>query len=163
MSVLHAGAAFTVAALLALVPLPQTRAAGGAPEPDVARELAHAHELMDRKDWTAALVELKRALRKDRRNPDVHNLMGFSYRKSGQLDDAFDSHRAALRLDPLHRGAHEYIGQAYLQANQPDKAREHLATLKRICGDCEEYQDLAKAVSSWHPPSSAASTTATAK
>jgi hypothetical protein len=39
-----------------------------------------------------------------------------------------------LRIDPNHKGAHEYIGQAYLKAGQPDKAAEHLARLEQICG-----------------------------
>jgi Flp pilus assembly protein TadD len=152
-------------ALLGIVAVPSALAAGGGGStpmsigtPDVTRELSDAQQMIDRKDWTGALVELKRALRKDRRNADVHNLMGYSYRKSGQLDEAFDSYKAALRLDPNHRGAHEYIGEAYLLANQPEKAREHLAALKRICGgeSCEQYQDLAKAVASWHPPAATA-------
>ncbi|HEX6706271.1 MAG TPA: tetratricopeptide repeat protein [Albitalea sp.] len=152
------GAAAAAISIVLFVALPAARAAGGASEtPEVSQELTQAHELMDRKDWTGALVELKRALRKDRKNADVHNLMGYSYRKSGQLDDAFDSYRMALRIDPRHKGAHEYIGEAYLQANQPAKAREHLAALKQICGEsCEEYQDLAKAVAAWHPPAAAA-------
>jgi tetratricopeptide (TPR) repeat protein len=124
---------------------------------DVSPELEQAQQLMDQKDWTAALVELKRALRKDRRNADVHILMGYSYRKSGQLDEAFDSYRAALRIDPDHKAAHEYIGEAYLQINQPERAREHLNALKRICGEaCGEYRDLAKAVAAWRPPAGTA-------
>jgi Tfp pilus assembly protein PilF len=161
MALHHCGAAAAAISLLLLAPSPSIRAAGGASEitapPEISKELTQAQELMERKDWTGALVELKRALRKDRRNADVHNLMGYSYRKSGQLDDAFDSYKTALRIDPNHKGAHEYIGEAYLQANQPDKAREHLAALKRICGEaCEEYHDLAKAVAAWHPPTAAA-------
>jgi DNA-binding SARP family transcriptional activator len=59
-------------------------------------------------------------------------------------------------LDPRHKGAHEYIGEAYLQANQPDKAREHLSALKAICGErCEEYQDLAKALAAYPSPTAA--------
>jgi Flp pilus assembly protein TadD len=127
-------------------------------QPDVTHELGEAQQLMDQKDWTGALVELKRALRKDRRNPDVHNLMGYSYRKSGQLDEAFDSYRTALRLAPDHKAAHVYIGEAYLQVNQRDKAKEHLAALKRICGGeaCGEYHDLARAMAAWQPPATAA-------
>ena len=147
----------------AAMPSAQPAGSGGAAatvpigQADVTHELADAQQMIDRKDWTGALVELKRALRKDRKNADVHNLMGYSYRKSGQLDAAFDSYKTALRLDPNHKGAHEYIGEAYLIANQPDKAREHLAALKRICGDsCEEYHDLAKAVAAWHPPAATA-------
>ena len=130
--------------------------------PDVTQELGEARQLMDQKDWTGALVELKRALRKDRRNADVHNLMGYSYRKSGQLDEAFDSYRTALRLDPDHKAAHEYIGEAYLQINERDKALEHLAALKRICGNetCGEYRDLAKAVAAWQPPATTAAAAA---
>lgn len=154
-----AGAVLTLCAAL----LPSAQAAGGAPmvvaigQPDVSRELSEAQRLIEQKDWRGALVELKAALRKDRKNPDVHNLMGYSYRKSGQLDEAFDSYRAALRLDPKHRGAHEYIGEAYLLSHQPDKARLHLAQLKDICGErCEEYQDLAKAVATYQTPAAPA-------
>jgi len=142
---------------------PVARAAGGAPavpqvgQPDVSRELSEAQRLIEQKDWRGALVELKAALRKDRKNADVHNLMGYSYRKSGQLEEAFDSYRAALRVDPKHRGAHEYIGEAYLLSHQPEKARLHLAQLKDICGErCEEYQDLAKAVASYQTPAAPA-------
>jgi Flp pilus assembly protein TadD len=159
-------AVLTVLTVLAVSPV--VHAAGGAPtsapmpvpspgQPDVSGELAEAQRLIDQKDWRAALTQLKIALRKAPRNPDVHNLMGYSYRKSGQLDDAFDSYNTALQLDPRHKGAHEYIGEAYLQANQPAKAREHLAALKSICGEaCEEYQDLAKALAAYHTPPAAA-------
>ena len=55
------------------------------------------------------------------------------------------------------RGAHEYIGEAYLLSHQPDKARLHLAQLKDICGErCEEYQDLAKAVATYQTPAAPA-------
>jgi tetratricopeptide (TPR) repeat protein len=155
MNFTHACTSIAVAAAVTSLGGPCAQAAGAAPTlpaamtrpSDVSQDLAEAQRLIDQKDWRGALTLLKIALRKDRRNADVHNLMGYSYRKSGQLDDAFDSYRTALKLDPNHKGAHEYIGEAYLQANQPDKAREHLAALKRLCGEaCEEYQDLAKAV-----------------
>jgi Flp pilus assembly protein TadD len=163
MSLARSSAAAAAASVLFLASAPVGQAAGGAPpapSSNAASELTEAQLMIDRKDWTGALVELKRALRKDRKNPDVHNLMGYSYRKSGQLEEAFDSYRTALRLDPNHRAAHEYIGEAYLQVNQADKAREHLAALKRICGEqCEQYQDLAKALSVWQPPAKTAATT----
>jgi hypothetical protein len=38
----------------------------------------------------------------------------------------------ALRLEPNHRGANEYIGWAYLKTNQLDKAEKHLARLEKI-------------------------------
>jgi hypothetical protein len=52
-----------------------------------------------------------------------------------------------LRLDPQHRGAHEYMGEAYVLTGDKARAQQHLAALERICGKgCEEYQDLAKAI-----------------
>jgi tetratricopeptide (TPR) repeat protein len=65
----------------------------------------------------------------------------------GQLPLAFTNYQRALQLDPRHRGAHEYIGEAYLMANNLTKAEEHLAALQRICLiPCEEYDDLKKAI-----------------
>lgn len=121
---------------------------------DVSRELAEAQRLIEAKDWSRAIRQLKAAERKDRWSAEVHNLLGYSLRKSGELDAAFRSYRTALELDPQHKGAHEYIGEAYLMANQPDKAREHLDKLKLLCGgeNCEQYQDLAKAIADWQPP-----------
>ena len=57
--------------------------------------------------------------------------------------------------NPRHRGAHEYIGEAYLMANNLNKAEEHLAARQRICLiPCEEYEDLKKAVADYRarPP-----------
>lgn len=98
-------------------------------------------------DWKAAIESLNRAAARERGNADIHNYLGYAYRKSGNLDAAFVAYREALRLDPQHKGAHEYIGEAYLMANNPAKAEEHLAMLDRICFfSCEEYRDLKKAL-----------------
>ena len=96
---------------------------------------------------------LERLSKRDRTDADVQNLLGYSYRNAGQVDKAFTAYHNALRLDPNHKGAHEYIGIAYLLSKQPDKAKEHLARLKVICGGetCEEYQDLAKAIAAYTP------------
>ena len=70
-------------------------------------------------------------------------LMGFIPR----LLKSFAAYRRALTLDPKHIGAHEYIGIAYVQSGQLDKAREHLAILDKLCSaSCEEYRDLKEAV-----------------
>jgi Flp pilus assembly protein TadD len=129
---------------------------GGGPETgrsgavDLSREFAAAQAAIDKQDWSTAISELEQARRKDAKNADVYNLLGYSLRKNGRLDEALDRYQSALRLDPQHKGAHEYIGEAYLLKRQPDKAREHLAKLKGLCGEsCEEYQDLARALESY--------------
>ena len=99
------------------------------------------------KDWDRAVYHLEIAVRAEPANADARNLLGFAYRNQRKLDLAFIQYREALKLDPKHRGAHEYIGETYLLAGNRAKAQEHLQELERICGkNCEEYQDLARAI-----------------
>ena len=115
--------------------------------------LRAARDAIAAQQWAKALDLLKAQQPRLNRNADLHNLLGFAHRKqaSPDLDKSFEHYRLALDIDPGHRGAHEYIGEAYLMRKQPDKAREHLQTLQRLCGGiaCEEYQDLAKALAAY--------------
>lgn len=147
---------FAIAVVLGLAAF--TAQAADSPEPaarparPAAADLTQARALIAKQDWNAAIAELKRAVRSAPKNADVHNLLGYSYRNAGQIDKAFSEYEIALGIDPKHRGAHEYVGVAYLIAKRPDKANEHLAALKSICGEnCEEYQDLAKAIAAYKP------------
>jgi len=102
------------------------------------------------KDWNAAIKAFSSAALRDTRNPDIQNYLGYAYRHTGQLDLAFRHYQRALQLDPRHRGAHEYVGEAYLIANNLPKAEEHLAALQRICLiPCEQYEDLKKAIAEY--------------
>lgn len=127
-------------------------AAASAP-PDAAALGASVKAAIDAKNWTKAKQELDAAYRLDPRNADVHSLYGFFYRRQATPDlaKAFDSYKTALKLDPKHKGAHEYIGEAYLMAKQPAEAERHLVLLEGICGNrtCEEYEDLAKALADY--------------
>ena len=79
--------------------------------------------------------------------PTSRTCCAYAYRNQRKFELAFKHYREALRLDPQHRGAHEYIGEAYVMTGNKAKAQEHLAALERICGrNCEEYQDLARAI-----------------
>jgi Flp pilus assembly protein TadD len=102
------------------------------------------------KDWSAAIRSLSSVALRDTRNADIQNYLGYAYRQSGQLQLAFTHYQRALQLDPRHCGAHEYIGEAYLMANDLTKAEEHLVAVQRICLiPCEEYEDLRKAVADY--------------
>ena len=102
---------------------------------------------VDAQNWSSALESFNRVAVRDPKNADVQNYLGYVYRKSGNLDQAFKYYNEALRLDPGHRGAHEYIGEAYLMVNNLPKAEEHLARLNQLCFlPCSEYSDLKKAV-----------------
>jgi tetratricopeptide (TPR) repeat protein len=105
---------------------------------------------IERKEWKSAVDALSRALKRMPESADIHNYLGYAYRHLDDLNLSFTHYKEALRIDPNHRGAHEYIGEAYLKAGQPDKAAEHLARLEQICGKrCEEYQDLAKSIGAY--------------
>lgn len=113
-------------------------------------EYAAGRAAIAAKDWNTAIRSLSSAALRDTRNADIENYLGYAYRQSGQLELAFTHYRRALQLDPRHRGAHEYIGEAYLLINNLPKAEEHLAALQRICLiPCEEYEDLKKAVADY--------------
>ena len=104
----------------------------------------------DRKDWAGAAAAMRDALAKDANNADYHNLYAYSLRRSGtqDLDQVFKHYNEALRLDPKHRGAHEYIGEAYLMVGNVAKAKEHLGALDKLCFfGCSEYNDLKRAIS----------------
>ena len=98
--------------------------------------------------------ELQSLLQTEPGNADIHNLLGFSYRKRPAPDmaKAFFHYHEALRINPAHRTAREYLGEAYVQVGQLDKAREQLDAIERLCGrDCEEYRDLAAAMAGTQP------------
>jgi tetratricopeptide (TPR) repeat protein len=90
------------------------------------------------------------AARRDPDSADLQNYLGYANRKQRQFDAAFRHYKRALELDPRHRGAHEYIGEAYLETNDLAGAERHLAALRGICLlPCEELTDLEKAVAQY--------------
>ena len=98
---------------------------------------------VESKDFAKAIPLLEKVVASDPNNADAFNLLGYSRRNAGDLDGAFAAYERALTLDPKHKGAHEYVGEAYLQAGNLAKAEEHLAALDKICFfGCDEYDEL---------------------
>ena len=98
-------------------------------------------------NYESALVHLKKALKESPENADVHNLVGYSYRKLGNSKLAFEHYLKALSLEPKHRGVNEYLGELYLETQQLAKAEERLKVLETACASgCEEYDDLKVAI-----------------
>ena len=97
--------------------------------------------------WPAALDELRRVNAGG--NADWNNLMGYALRKqaSPDLDSAQRHYEAALRIDPRHRGAMEYLGELFLMKGDLARAEQQLTALGRQCLlPCEEFTDLKNAV-----------------
>jgi Tfp pilus assembly protein PilF len=123
-------------------------------EPTVSNDfVGDARKAIQSKNWGSAQASLKLAIRDEPRNADAHNLLAFSYRKQAQPDlvKAFEHYNIALKINPNHRGAHEYIGDAYLMDKKPAEAEKHLASLEKICGNktCEEFVDLQRSIAQY--------------
>jgi len=113
-------------------------------------DFAAGEAALQAKNWNVAIRSLSSAALRDTRNADIQNHLGYAYRHTGQMDLAFKHYGRALELDPRHRGAHEYVGEAYLIVNNLAKAEEHLAALEKICLiPCEEYEDLRRAITEY--------------
>jgi tetratricopeptide (TPR) repeat protein len=101
-----------------------------------------AKSLIDDDKYDQAIPILQKLIQDKGAYADALNLLGYSYRKSGDQKDALDYYNQALSMEPKHLGANEYLGELYLEMKQPDKAKERLAVLKAACGDCTEYKTL---------------------
>jgi tetratricopeptide (TPR) repeat protein len=120
--------------------------AAGAPADPLIERAVRANE---EKDWARSQEIMRDALLRDPKNADYHNLYAYSIRMGDKpnLDLVFKHYNEALRLNPKHRGAHEYIGEAYLMVGNVAKAKEHLTALDQICFfGCDEYGLLKKAI-----------------
>lgn len=109
--------------------------------------LSDAIDLVESGDYAEALVLLEDLNRRESGNPDTLNMLGYASRQIGRFDDAFTWYEMALAIDPLHRGANEYLGELLLETGDVANARERLAVLEVACPDgCEELDELAEAV-----------------
>jgi tetratricopeptide (TPR) repeat protein len=142
----HTIGRWLMTALLAALPLSGL----AADEPDVkpgSDKLAQARSHIQARQWAAALDELKRV--NDTGSADWNNLMGYSLRKSSKpdLDAAERFYNEALRIDPKHRNAIEYLGELHLMKGDLAAAEKRLAALDKLCTfGCEQYTDLKKAI-----------------
>ena len=148
------GRAIVAAVLLGLVPGwpvaaiadPVTEDPSSAVDPDFAAGRA----AIDARDWPAAIRALSSAALRDTRNADIQNYLGYAYRHTGQMDRAFEHYERALQLNPRHRGAHEYLGEAYLQVGNLALAEQQLKVLDKLCFlPCGQYDDLKKEIAAY--------------
>ena len=88
------------------------------------------------------------AMAPDQEDARVLNYLGFSNRKLGKMDKALGFYHAAIAANPDYTLVREYLGEAFIQLGQLEKAREQLTQLERICGgkSCNEYSMLSKVI-----------------
>jgi Flp pilus assembly protein TadD len=137
-------------------------ALGGAPlairaeysdDPDLAakdEDYAAAIKAVADKRWEEAIARLRKAEVRNPDNADLQNLLGYSHRNLKQFDLSFKHYKRAIEIEPRHRYAHEYIGEAYLMVGDVASAEKHVALLKGICLiGCEQLVHLEKAVADY--------------
>jgi tetratricopeptide (TPR) repeat protein len=84
--------------------------------------------------------------------PKGLNYRGYVTRKLGRIDEGVGYYLKSVALDPNYAQVREYLGEAYVIQGKFDLAKEQLAKIKTICGanDCEEYEELQKALTDAH-------------
>jgi hypothetical protein len=148
-----AGSLLAISIALVSLPVPAIAAGGGGgtrnsqPAKVEDAEYAAAVKAIRAEDYPSAIRLFQRVVARDSQNADAYNWLAYATRKNGDAAAAIPIYEKALAIDPKHRGAHEYIGEAYLMLGDLPKAKQHLKTLDGLCFfSCEEYRDLKKVV-----------------
>jgi bacterioferritin len=84
------------------------------------------------------------------KNPEVLNMLAFTQRKTGDIDEALENYGKALKIKPKFPQAREYLGEAYLQAALRRGAARR--------GALEGRQAEREVVSDFHPRRASMST-----
>lgn len=135
--------------------LPHAVMAAGSSDPPAAAapadpDFAAGRKAIDSKDWAAAVPLFQAVVAKDPKNADAWNWLGYAQRNQGNYEQSFAAYTKALEVDPKHRGAHEYIGEAYLKTGNLAKAEEHLKRLDSLCVfGCAEYTELKNKIAAY--------------
>ena len=103
---------------------------------------------LQQENWEGAILLFEKALENLSGSADVQNFLGYAYRKSGNLDKALEHYELALGINPNHKGALEYLGEAYITLGDLNNANVQLQFLQRICSPipCEEVKELERAI-----------------
>ncbi|HLJ71697.1 MAG TPA: tetratricopeptide repeat protein [Roseiarcus sp.] len=114
-------------------------------------ELAdYAYALAKAERYEEALQVLD--LSQNPNTPKALNYRGYITRKLGRIDEGIGYYLKSVALDPNYAQVREYLGEAYVIQGKFDLAKEQLGKIEAICGstDCEEYEDLQKALTDAH-------------
>jgi len=144
---------FIIFGLIAMMSLATAALAAGGDDKSSDSPWAEAtRKAIESEDWTGAINLLERDVAGNIATADTHNYLGYAHRKLAQYDMAFKHYGLALKMNPDHRGAHEYVGETYLAVGNVEMAKKHLAELDRICFfGCKEFDDLKVAVAAYRP------------
>jgi tetratricopeptide (TPR) repeat protein len=99
-------------------------------------DVEDATELLHEERYREALVELRRVLEHDPKNPYAYFFLGVAFFEVGELEAARDAYRACLKLAPKHLGARVALTHVLRQLGDVRAAiREGMAALSQSPGD----------------------------
>lgn len=143
-------AAASMAAALALSSPAWSASTTTTATPATTGPYAEGLEAVKAEDWQAAIDRFTAATVQAPDDADAWNMLAYSQRMTGDLEGAFANYQTALAIDPEHKDAHEYIGEAYLQVGDVAGAEKHLRALDEICWlGCSQEDELAAAIAAW--------------
>ena len=116
-------------------------------KPAHSKEYYKAVKLIKAGSFDEALVILETIIQNKPDDANIHNYMGFSFRKKGMLEKSAYHYEQALEINPKHLGALEYQGELYIALGEVEKAKANLTKIDDICWtECSELRELKKAI-----------------
>jgi protein O-mannosyl-transferase len=112
--------------------------------PDPETQLDMADVLIKRKQFTDALIHLRKVLNAQPTNAIAHYNLGIIAQAEGKPDEAISAYEAAVRLDPNHAGAFNNLG--IVQASQgliPEATGSFRQSLRLAPGKASTHRNLA--------------------
>ncbi len=105
-----------------------------------------ATELLHEERFREALVELRRVLQADPRNPYAYYFLGVGLFEVGEIEPARDAYGAALKVSPQHLGARVALAHVLrILGDTRGSVREGLAALRQVPGDPDALYAVALA------------------
>lgn len=122
------------------------------------RDYAAGRAAFEEERWADAIAHLTMVLIRRPWHDNALTMVGHSWLELGDHQRSLAAYREALAINPRHRGATEYLGEAYLAMGRIDEANAQLVRLVQLCNDvvmafnntgwksgCEELDELTAA------------------
>lgn len=88
-------------------------------DPKILAAVARSHISAKAGNAQVALDLLKKAIKRDKKNPELYMLMGDAYRKTGNGEEAYKAYNQALSKNSNYAAAKYKIGKIFVSQNNP--------------------------------------------
>jgi tetratricopeptide (TPR) repeat protein len=106
------------------------------------RSLSRGKQLIEKKDYPRALLELKNAARAMPQDAEVYYQMGLAYLGARDLLSAYSALRKAVALNPKHSAAQLRLAQVQTSSNDPELLKDAQGRLRSLIGGGAPTADM---------------------